>query len=1546
MPHTKQEKPFSEKLKAFFRVGKSSGFPHPESCELVLSQDVVEELSTTQPVSTRLKTIKDLGSQVREQRLQKHGVEMLWYKIQDLLEANQEKEVRHAVFDFLVHLVLGQYNSLDMMRPKLFMFIREHRVQDDFEIKISLLVALTDNGKDVLHIDEQLGPYLLELLELEMIEKSAVVGHLLSLTSNMVKYNSAYLNQTVVVRFIIRLAQISCCNSSNDEEILQCLDILKCVVMYSFVPPEALVPFISCVCTVVNLPNVSTDAWDTMRKMMGTHLGHSALYQLCQIIQNPANNKEIALIRGAVFFIGHCLWGPERISSLKYSPMTVLPVFCTALNTVHQFVLYEVVVQVEQLVTKHQETITAPSWEEAVSVLELLVMRLEVLDESLRESVHKHLASTIGQLERLALTDSYAGSRSRLYSLVESVSKISPEASVIHLINYQHSTYLHPAREGWLNKLSCLMNRLFCQESRQAVRLVVLNVLKEVFISNIVLWEDQLLERCILPFLANIDAESDRTVRVHAVQILAIFASKSNGAHLGDVVEILEKIVKKFGDGPPSLDTAVLYTKQDFDFQLQAVRGLLQCMRIKFLLGPGSVARRCYYALVGVLDCVYDRPAVLEHTGEVRLEIFRALLSMRANREYHLGLPKKEGSEDYNFSPFIVCQSVDGEKIEGVIEMSLTRACLCVLRCLKEEKDWKVLGLVLDKVPSTLQNKGLLTRYGKDISKFASVLCSLFTPSHNLPSLNIPTKFGRAEFQSAVYPVLAALASYNRTLELDLQKKLIKCFEYGLLTSKCNQVCIVALTACILEMSGSMYTLLPEVLLNLSKISATVHIAIPILEFLSTLVSLPKVFASFNTEQFLSVFAITLPYTNPFKFNHYTVSLAHHVIIMWFLKCRLSNRKDFVKFIVKGLGSNVLQPFEEGNFRKVDSGPSLASLNQDSSNRQRSSSLKEETRTQRVRHNTGVPSRPTVNRLSGPDERKALLTFHQELTETCVDLMARYSFANCGVTPKRDNLSQYLLSNGQSASWLLGNVIITITVSGCSQSGNRGGFCDSCFTYCRQENQDQAKLNDEGGKKRHQSEQSQRARRDIVGREVESVEPLVRDDSHVADIKKGSAILNKGPSSSQTVSGCGCWCQGWCEVMVRRPSGVSSWIARVQNGLLSNQPSQESDLVLADITDILRPDLMNENTEPEKSSVQRSNSSPSIGAESLKRLSELDLAGGSRNLRCGTIKESEEEGTDNSPIPQPRLRAATISTSPTKLPRPTSLPTSDRGGGMTISPQFMFLQLYQAAGLPTSYTEKPLLLPATKSIESSLRNLDRIFCYETHKVGVIYVGPGQHKDEKAILSNQFGSCRYSEFLAGLGTLLDITSTDSNQVFLGGLDPRDDGQFHYVWQDDAMQVVYHTATLMPSTESDPQFNKKKRHIGNDYVAIVYNDSGAVYTMGTVKGQFIYAHIIVEPLDFGSNRISLVCKQELEGELGHLTISRVVSDPNLSRVVRQIALHCNLAAIIFSKSKLSKVDPYASNWLERLRHIKRFKGKVLKEQEDEETSGQIHDFTGYV
>lgn len=47
------------------------------------------------------------------------------------------------------------------------------------------------------------------------------------------------------------------------------------------------------------------------------------------------------------------------------------------------------------------------------------------------------------------------------------------------------------------------------------------------------------------------------------------------------------------------------------------------------------------------------------------------------------------------------------------------------------------------------------------------------------------------------------------------------------------------------------------------------------------------------------------------------------------------------------------------------------------------------------------------------------------------------------------------------------------------------------------------------------------------------------------------------------------------------------------------------------------------------------------------------------------------------------------------------------------------------------------------------------------------------------------------------------------------------------------MTFHVATLMPTKETDPSCNGKKLHIGNDYVIIVYNESGEEYNIQTVK-----------------------------------------------------------------------------------------------------------------
>ena len=88
----------------------------------------------------------------------------------------------------------------------------------------------------------------------------------------------------------------------------------------------------------------------------------------------------------------------------------------------------------------------------------------------------------------------------------------------------------------------------------------------------------------------------------------------------------------------------------------------------------------------------------------------------------------------------------------------------------------------------------------------------------------------------------------------------------------------------------------------------------------------------------------------------------------------------------------------------------------------------------------------------------------------------------------------------------------------------------------------------------------------------------------------------------------------------------------------------------------------------------------------------------------------------------------------------------------------------------------------------------------------------------------------------------------------------------------LQVIFHIATMMPNRDNDPKCYKKLRHIGNDFVAIVYNNAGdgSNYKLGTVKGQFIYACVVITPLDEGSNRVEIVCRPELNEPLGHVKV----------------------------------------------------------------------------
>lgn len=172
------------------------------------------------------------------------------------------------------------------------------------------------------------------------------------------------------------------------------------------------------------------------------------------------------------------------------------------------------------------------------------------------------------------------------------------------------------------------------------------------------------------------------------------------------------------------------------------------------------------------------------------------------------------------------------------------------------------------------------------------------------------------------------------------------------------------------------------------------------------------------------------------------------------------------------------------------------------------------------------------------------------------------------------------------------------------------------------------------------------------------------------------------------------------------------------------------------------------------------------------------------------------------------------------------------GGAATrsvISPSFVFLQLYHSGQLNS---EKPILMDKDAS-ERAIHLLDLIAPFEKHKIGVLYVGPGQAGNEAEILKNRFGSLRYAKFLRKLGTLVAIKEAKEQNFFIDLECNGKDGNFTYIWQDDIVQVTFHVATLMPNHRHDPNCNEKKKHIGNDFVSIVYNESGDPYDLKTIK-----------------------------------------------------------------------------------------------------------------
>ncbi|XP_039756223.1 rap1 GTPase-activating protein 1 isoform X2 [Pararge aegeria] len=146
---------------------------------------------------------------------------------------------------------------------------------------------------------------------------------------------------------------------------------------------------------------------------------------------------------------------------------------------------------------------------------------------------------------------------------------------------------------------------------------------------------------------------------------------------------------------------------------------------------------------------------------------------------------------------------------------------------------------------------------------------------------------------------------------------------------------------------------------------------------------------------------------------------------------------------------------------------------------------------------------------------------------------------------------------------------------------------------------------------------------------------------------------------------------------------------------------------------------------------------------------------------------------------------------------------------------------------------------------SLISTFDEHVLVNTFKFGVLYQKYGQTTEEE-LFGNNETSPAFNEFIEILGQRIILRD---HKGYRGGLDIMNghtgtEAVYERFYD---REIMFHVAPLLPHTAGDAQQLQRKRHVGNDIVAIVFQEKATPFTPDMIASHFLHAFIVVTPFE---------------------------------------------------------------------------------------------------